>query len=656
MLTSAAAQSLLGSHTESPPTRASIASPAAAGRRPSLTNSVSTPGYSLDAISAARRGTGTRNTLAGSNPMIAPSADKAHEVRRSAAGRGEMPLIMSLGGGGKLSIMSADGTLREVSVDPRTGTVSPRAADNELGNERMEMDSTGNPSLAYSRKPRATGFTPYTVSNYRDRVARDTAMLEGMKQASSERGQPTTSFATSLRSSSPAPAARFGRNRRGSNSSSALDAAKNLRSGSAGPLGYLGARAPHVPPVDVGTMSAVGRARSPIALGGATRTGVMMGAPSPLTAGSPPGMTVRDGGTEHLSGDSSPPRHEDYGQYAHHSQFYATSGASGGGGAAGGEGVYRRRAASELATSSVPSRGFDAAGGLPLQPYDAAYMLPHSAGGGGAMPAADGGSYSPLRNGGAASFGYSTGSMTSGSSVSYRDMMTSGGIGPSGLGFDAAHAGLQPAQPQGGGASPVYRPQPSAAAMQRIPSLTSSSLSPEDAPPAALPPSSASAQVRRQRLAQLVSRTDIDTTGTPRSDASSIASASPSAAAAAAGPRRGRLQHAATLPPMAPAPIMNAAAPPSVAEAAALAVGQGGYAARARGTGRLARLEAANMPAVPPGVARGDSVTAAATAAAAAIDASGGGSEATVGEDSRRRRSVLARLNMRAQASTGGGT
>jgi len=100
---------------------------------------------------------------------------------------GQGPLLLrmaSAGTSGRLSVMGADGTLRAAAaVDLRTATVSVKyseVAEREGNKGKVATDASGAPTLAFSRKPRSTGYTPFTAAAYEERKARDAAMLAAL--------------------------------------------------------------------------------------------------------------------------------------------------------------------------------------------------------------------------------------------------------------------------------------------------------------------------------------------------------------------------------------------------------------------------------------------------------------------------------------------
>jgi len=132
------------------------------------------------------------------------SATAAHDVR----GRGAhgSSLIMSMDAS-KLSVMGSDGLLKDAVVNSRAGTVNTHAseaaalaADGGVAG-RLETDGAGNPSLAYSRKPRSVAYKPYTTADYAERKARDSQMLSGLASATSglDRGGGGPSVAAAAR-------------------------------------------------------------------------------------------------------------------------------------------------------------------------------------------------------------------------------------------------------------------------------------------------------------------------------------------------------------------------------------------------------------------------------------------------------------------------
>jgi hypothetical protein len=147
-----------------------------------------------------------KNSLPGNNLAVMPSADKSREARNSKA---NARLIFQMDTS-KLSIMGADGTLKEAVLDSRAGVISQglvEAPGHEGTSGRSDVETATKPSLAYSKKPRQVSYKPYTVADYNDQKSRDSSMLVSINQA--ERGgvsiaTAAANFTTSLRSAAPA--------------------------------------------------------------------------------------------------------------------------------------------------------------------------------------------------------------------------------------------------------------------------------------------------------------------------------------------------------------------------------------------------------------------------------------------------------------------
>lgn len=82
-----------------------------------------------------------------------------------------------------ISVIAADGKLHQAPAPDASGTVAVGRAAIECSRERP--DDADNPSLAYSKKPRATSFTPKSVSDWQERKQRDAVLLKGILSPSS---------------------------------------------------------------------------------------------------------------------------------------------------------------------------------------------------------------------------------------------------------------------------------------------------------------------------------------------------------------------------------------------------------------------------------------------------------------------------------------